>query len=566
MKTLFYVLCFCLLLTGEALGQTPILSLQTFASGFNRPVDIAHAGDDRIFVVEQDGTIRIIDGTGTVLSTPFLNIDPIVGSTGNEQGLLGLAFHPNYSSNGFFYVNYTNNSGNTHVSRFTVTANPNVADPASELIIYSFNQDFSNHNGGDLNFGPNDGYLYIATGDGGSGGDPNNRAQNTLNAQGKMLRIDVDNPSGGNNYGIPADNPFVGSFSVLDEIWALGLRNPWRFSFDRTTGDMYIGDVGQGNWEEINFQPASSNGGENYGWRCYEGNNVFNTSGCGPIGNYTFPIHEYLSNFPTGCSITGGYVYRGSAFPNMIGKYFYADYCAGNFWFIEPDGMGGFTNTSLANLSNWEYASFGEDVNGELYVTGLSSGNIFRIIDNSIVLPITLSTFTTEVTSAEDVLLKWTTVSETNSALFDIERSFDGHTFEKVGTVNALESTSTTTRYQFTDQFPVKGTSYYRLKMIDLDGEFRHSDISVVYIEPLQDGLFSVYPNPVKPGSRLELAISDSTTLPASIKIFSGTGQLIDTQTISENFVDLPGVLPVGLYFISLESAGGKAVTKLLIY
>ena len=318
---------------------------------------------------------------GTVLPTPFLNIDPIVGSGGNEQGLLGLAFHPNYASNGYFYVNYTNNSGDTRVSRFSVTANPDVADPSSELVIYAFNQDFSNHNGGDLSFGPADGFLYIGTGDGGSGGDPNNRAQNPLNAQGKMIRIDVDNPALGSNYGIPATNPFVGDNTVLPEIWALGLRNPWRFSFDRLTHDMYIGDVGQGAWEEIDFQPASSAGGENYGWRCYEGNNSFNTSGCGPVGNYTFPIHEYESNFPEGCSITGGYVYRGSTYPNLYGKYIYVDYCAGNFWYLEPDGNGGWNNVFLTNEANFEFSTFGEDQDGELYVAALDDGIIYQVTE-----------------------------------------------------------------------------------------------------------------------------------------------------------------------------------------
>ncbi len=365
-------------------AQAQVLSLQTFASGFNDPVDIAHANDSRLFIVEQDGIIRILDENGSTLPVPFLNIDPRVGSSGNEQGLLGLAFHPDYANNGYFYVNYTNNSGDTRISRFSVTADPNVADPNSELVIYAFNQDFTNHNGGDLNFGPSDGYLYIGNGDGGSGGDPLNRAQNPLSPLGKMLRIDVDNPSGGNNYGIPPSNPFVGDPNVLDEIWAVGLRNPWRFSFDRLTHDMWIGDVGQNAREEIDFQPASSMGGENYGWRCYEGNNIYNTSGCGPIGNYVFPVVDF-TNGGGNCSVTGGMVYRGQKYPNLYGRYLYTDYCSGRFWTLQPDGMGGWTNTQLADLA-FGFVAFGENRDGEMFVANIGNGIIYRITDTSLVV------------------------------------------------------------------------------------------------------------------------------------------------------------------------------------
>ncbi len=385
-------------------SQVPDLGLQLVVGGLNDPVDIANAGDSRLFVVEQDGLIRIIDG-GTLLPAPFLDIDSKVNSGGNERGLLGLAFHPSYASNGYFYVNYTNASGNTIIARYSVTGDPNVADPMSELVIMSIVQDFSNHNAGDLNFGP-DGYLYIGMGDGGSGGDPNNRSQDGQSLLGKMLRIDVDNTSGGNNYDIPANNPFVGDAGVLDEIWALGLRNPWRFSFDSGTGDMYIADVGQDSWEEINFQPASSSGGENYGWRCYEGNSTFNTAGCGPIGGYDFPIQVYNNNFATGCSVTGGYVYRGVTYSKMQGKYFYVDYCSGNFWMLEPDGIGGWTNTFLKKLSTFSYSSFGVDENNELYIADISTGSIYQVIDNSVVVPVEIISFEAYA-NGKDVVLEW---------------------------------------------------------------------------------------------------------------------------------------------------------------
>jgi glucose/arabinose dehydrogenase len=361
-----------LLCTGSALRAAALeVALVPFASGLRAPVDIKHAGDSRLFVVEQGGYIRIVQSNGSVLATPFLDINTQV-SAGGEQGLLGLAFHPKYASNGFFYVNYTDTSGDTHVARFQVSGNPDVANGGSELTILTVAQPFSNHNGGDLAFGP-DGYLYIALGDGGGANDPGDRSQNGAEMLGKMLRIDVD---GGSPYAIPAGNPFVGPDGILDEIWAIGLRNPWRFSFDRSTGDLFIGDVGQGSFEEVDFQPASSTGGENYGWRCYEGNSAFNLTGCGPIGDYTFPIHEY--SHAEGCSITGGFVYRGAQFPALDGHYFFADFCGGNLWSLSPDGGGGWGLNDFGPRSI-NFSTFGEDSAGELYAADLSGGAIYRI-------------------------------------------------------------------------------------------------------------------------------------------------------------------------------------------
>ena len=354
----------------------PIIQLQTFATGFTRPISIASAGDERLFIVEQRGMIHILDAQGQTLPTPFLDIRSRVNSASNERGLLGLAFHPDYAENGFFYVNYTNTAGHTRIARYQVSENnPDVADPESELIIMAVNQPFSNHNAGDISFGP-DGYLYFGLGDGGSGGDPQNHGQNRMSLLGKMIRIDVDN---GEPYSIPPDNPFANDDFTRDEIWALGLRNPWRFSFDRLTGDMWIADVGQNAWEEINFQPASSTGGENYGWRCYEGNNTYNTSGCLPASAYTFPIHVYPNNFANGCSVTGGYVYRGSNFSDLSGHYIYADYCSGRIWALTPDGDGGWTNRLLMQGASTQYAAFGENQNGELFLAARNSGIILRV-------------------------------------------------------------------------------------------------------------------------------------------------------------------------------------------
>ncbi|HET8804572.1 MAG TPA: PQQ-dependent sugar dehydrogenase [Aequorivita sp.] len=345
------------------------VDIELFKSGFSDPLHLQHANDDRLFVVEQGGKIKIIQGDGTINAVPFIDISGLI-SSGSERGLLGLAFHPDYENNGYFFVNYTNPSGDTQVSRFSVdSGNPDLADINSELPIIGYDQPFSTHNGGNLAFGP-DGYLYISSGDGGSGGDPGNRAQNINLLLGKLLRIDVNNPSGGNNYGIPADNPFIGNPDAQEEIWAYGLRNPWRFSFDFTENNLWIADVGQGNWEEINRVNISESG-LNYGWRCYEGNHPFNTQDCPPQSELTFPIAEYSHS--NGCSISGGYVYRGSVYTDIAGYYFFADYCSGLIGTV--DGSGNLIDHGDFS-GNW--VSFGEDVNKELYIIDIG-GSIYKI-------------------------------------------------------------------------------------------------------------------------------------------------------------------------------------------
>jgi glucose/arabinose dehydrogenase len=364
--------------------QATQLTTVRVASGLSAPVFVTSPpGDfDRLFIVEQTGRIRILTG-GEVLPNPFLDISDNV-SYGGERGLLGLAFHPDYTDNGFFYVNYTDNDGNTVIARFSVSDDPNLADPSSDATILTIDQPYGNHNGGMIAFGPQDGYLYIGMGDGGSGGDPENRAQDDGQLLGKLLRIDVD---GGFPYAIPPDNPFAGPGDPLDEIWAKGLRNPWRFSFDRETYDLYIGDVGQNLWEEIDFQPAASQGGENYGWRLMEGNHCYNPpSDCDP-GGLTYPIYEYShGGSPFRCSITGGYVYRGSAIPDLAGTYFFADYCSNQIWsFRYVDGdITEFTDRTDeldpgSGMSIDDISSFGQDANGELYIIDLG-GEVFKIV------------------------------------------------------------------------------------------------------------------------------------------------------------------------------------------
>jgi glucose/arabinose dehydrogenase len=377
MKNMFKNLTVILYFSVATVYAQPINSIIPFASGFNDPVCMANAGDSRLFVVCKGGYIYITDAAGITNPVPFLDIDARVKSTGSEQGLLGLAFHPQYPDSAYFYVNYIGVGDSSHISRFTVNpATPDVADAGSEKKLLTLFQPHTNHNGGDLQFGP-DGYLYIGLGDGGSGGDPGNRAQNLQDYLGKMLRIDVDH---GDPYAIPESNPFYNNPSALPEIWAFGLRNPWRFSFDRLTGDLWIGDVGQGAHEEIDLQDAASTGGENYGWRCYEGNFSYNPDGCGAAGLYTFPVTDYSHSL--GCSVTGGYVYRGTQFPGMVGKYFYADYCSGRMWTLEFIG-GIWTSTLFSQFSGNNFTSFGEDAQGRLYVACISTGNIYLISDGS---------------------------------------------------------------------------------------------------------------------------------------------------------------------------------------
>jgi hypothetical protein len=353
----------------------------------------APPGDtSRLFIMRLNGQITIIKN-GAQLATPFLNLGAgglNIITTGGERGLLGLAFHPNYAQNGFFYVNYTNLQGNTVVARYTVSANPDVADTASGVtVIGPITQPQSNHNGGCLQFGP-DGMLYIGMGDGGGSNDQGTghaaggNAQSGTTLLGKMLRLDVDLPFPH----IPASNPFVGDPNVLDEIWHLGLRNPWRFSFDRASGDMYIGDVGQDAREEISFQPAGA-GALNFGWRCMEGFNCTGLSGCTcNAPNLTLPIHDY-AHTPGCVSITGGYVYNGCAIPGLVGTYLFADYCKVQVWSFEYDGVtvSNFTDRTAELVGTGgaisTIASFGEDALGELYLCDASGGRVYKIVSTA---------------------------------------------------------------------------------------------------------------------------------------------------------------------------------------
>jgi glucose/arabinose dehydrogenase len=350
------------------------VALQTIASGLSFPLYLTSPpGDDRLFIVEKGGRIRVWTG-GTVLEPPFLDISAQVSSDG-ERGLLGLAFPPDYATTRRFVVHYTDPAGDTRVSLFRVSDDPNLADPASETVVLAEAQPFPNHNGGQIAFGP-DGFLYLGLGDGGSAGDPEGRGQRLDELLGSILRIDV---SAGAPYAVPPDNPFLGTSGARPELWSYGLRNPWRFTFDRATGDLDLGDVGQNQWEEIDYSPASAGAGRgaNFGWNRMEGRHCFAVESCDQSG-LVLPVLEY--GHGSGCSVTGGYVYRGAAIPELQGHYFYADFCQG---FVRSFRI---QDGAAVDQADWptlrpggSVSSFGEDAAGELYVL-TAEGGVFRIV------------------------------------------------------------------------------------------------------------------------------------------------------------------------------------------
>ncbi|WP_294322362.1 PQQ-dependent sugar dehydrogenase [Chryseobacterium sp. sg2396] len=366
-------LLFCAGIFSSFMFNAQSITLEEFATGLTAPVEMVNANDARMFVVQQNGIIKILQANGTVNSTNFLNISSKI-TYGGERGLLGLAFHPQYPTNGYFFVYYNDTGGNITVARYTRSStNPDVADPSTEKIILNVPKPFDNHNGGSIHFAP-DGYLWVVTGDGGSGGDPNNNAQNKNSLLGKLLRLDI-NATGA--YNIPAGNPFVG-IDGADEVWAYGLRNAWKFNFDTVSGNVMIADVGQGQIEEINRMPLTQPG-INYGWRCYEGNNAYNTTGCAAQSTMTFPVAAY-DHSGGKCSITGGYVYRGTQYPALQGRYFFADYCSTQIGSLNPDDS---ITWSAASTGN-NFSTFGVNNQNELFVAAVNSGKIFRVTTSAV--------------------------------------------------------------------------------------------------------------------------------------------------------------------------------------
>ncbi len=570
MRNLYYALKCCFIFVVSMISfqnfvksQNPVLAYQSIVTGLSSPVDAVVApGDGRLFIAQQNGLIKIRDG-GTLVT--FANLSSILTNPlGNEQGLLSLAFHPNYATNRYFFVLYTGSTGAITLARYRRDAtNPNTIE-AGGTVLLSIPKptplsSYSNHNGGKINFGP-DGYLYMSTGDGGSSGDPGNRAQNRAELLGKMLRLDVNSfATTAPFYDIPPTNPYASAVDGFrDEIYAYGLRNPWRWSFDRATGDMWIADVGQSAWEEINWTPAGAALGGNFGWRCYEGNHIYSGGGgCTPTDTIS-PVFEYGRSMATGgASVTGGYVYRGSASPALQGFYVVADYISGNLWKIKPNGSGGWQVYLQNGLAN-NVAGFAEGANGELYAINRGGGRIDSLIVLSVV-PVNISQFNVVAKNGYNEL-KWTTNAEINTSRFHIEFSTNGNNFSRVGTV-AANGVNSGRAYQYTHITTEKGYLYYRLAIEDADGSVTYSEIKRIL--SASSKLVSVYPTLVQ-NNKINVDLFE----PAQrMQLVNSTGAVVYQKSLqgqSGNLAIILPSLPKGLYIVAI-SAGEKVSREKII-
>ena len=534
------IILICLLSGSSLLFAQNSLSTSLITDGLQFPVDIANAGDDRLFIVEQAGRIRIFDPEVGILPTPFLDITDRVLSVEGEQGLLGLAFLPDYADNGRFYVNYTTGigPGESRISSFQVNPlDPNLADTATEFILLTVDQPANNHNGGCLKFGP-DGYLYAGFGDGGRGGDPWGNSQNPEQLLGKMLLISVENDGA---YEIPLNNPFVNVNGVRDEIWALGLRNPWRFSFDRQTGDLWIADVGQRALEEVNLQLSNSLGGENYGWDCKEGTEDYIAPSplCNPNLALVEPVETY--NVSVQCnSVTGGFVYRGCRYPELFGRYLYADFCQGFIWSLVPDDNGGWTNEELLKSFNFDISTFGEDAEGELYVALWRGGSIYQLgLGDTLAQP---------VIAMDDNLLS-------------VEDEYASYQWLLDG---MIIDGATSSSYQATT------SGRYTVVVTSVAGcELRTSlEVVISSIASLPEvSAIQVVPNPFEEEFRLQL--HSLRSFQAQLTLMDLNGRLVHQQSLFLNqgaqtqTLALPD-LPNGVYWLQVESKEGRFRQKVV--
>lgn len=550
------------LYTTPTLLSQPLALTDTVISGLSSPIQLVNASDgsNRIFIVQQGGDILVYDDEFELQGT-FLTVTGM--ATGGEQGLLSMVFHPQYENPaspffGHFYVYFTNSAGNLELDRYVVSADPNVADVASRRTVLTIpHPGQTNHNGGALHFG-NDGYLYFATGDGGGANDVPNNAQNGMQLLGKMLRINVNASATAPYYTVPADNPYVGVSGVLPEIYAFGLRNPFRWSFDRITGDMWIGDVGQGNWEEVHYVPGASTAGVNYGWRCYEGNTVFNGTGCGDASEYTFPVFVYPNPASGASAVTGGTVYHGPV-TSLQGTYIASDFYSGTFYLLTPNGIGGFNVASQAEMME-NVSNFGEAENGEMFAVNLVSG-LVASVGVSAVLPTELTTFGA-VAESGGVRLNWKTSFEENVSRFEIQHSTNGADFSNIGSVTATNNLSGS-EYSFLHNTPSAGRGYYRLKMIDIDGQFEYSNVVSIVTEVIT-GRF-IRPSLIS-GGRM------TVYLPGDFNSIEMTG-MNGTRILQKNItgrtgmmeIQLPLFVPSGTYIVQLKNKENTLSQRILI-
>lgn len=534
-------------------SSQPVLSRTAVITGLSSPIQLVNAGDgsNRIFIVQQGGVIRAFSGAYASLGN-FLTVSGI--STGGERGLLSMVFHPDYENNGYFFVYYTNTDGNLEIARYHVNGDPtttNVADASSKTIVLTIGHPGqSNHNGGTLNFG-NDGYLYIATGDGGGGGDVPNNAQSGDTLLGKMLRIDVNVGPSGPIYSIPPTNPFVSAVDTLPEIFAFGLRNPFRWSFDPLTYDMWIGDVGQNNWEEINFREAGTTSGVNYGWRCYEGNAQYNISEC-DLGTTVFvsPVHVYPNPGSGSSSVTGGTVYRGTNPVNsaLVGYYLASDFYSGNLYKIRRVGMSWqvFTQNGFqTNISN-----FGTTENGEIFTVSLTGNSVSQLTVSS-VLPLDLTDFTATPLN-RFVRLNWKTSYERDLRDFEVEYSTDAIRYSSAGAVPAQNAPNGAS-YQFDHTPPARSVIYYRVKMVNIDATYTYSPIAMVDLRG------NIKQNFVYPSMITDKTVSLHLDQPFNtVELISKNGAIVFRKDIKGAMgrIDVPvPSLPGGIYIVQIKNA-----------
>lgn len=547
-----YIL-FIVLFNIVQLSAQPTIGYQLVTTGLSAPVDIVNAGDSRLFIVEQAGRIKIWNGS-SILGTSFLDITSITNYSG-EMGLLSVAFHPDYANNRYFFVYYNGLNGNINLARYrTKETNSNEADNTSGVILLSIPKPFSNHNGGKLNFGA-DGFLYFATGDGGSGGDPNNFAQTGSSYLGKMLRIDVNNFANPPYYTAPPNNPYLADPIIKKEIIGFGLRNPWRWSFDKQTGDMWIADVGQGVIEEVNFVPPSELNNNNYGWRCYEGTQPYNTTGCNAANTYRAPIFEYGHNNTTGgYSITGGYVYRGTEYPFLQGYYIVTDYVSRNNWLIRPNAASGWVSYQNPTKAPTNISGFGEATDGTLYALGLSNGAMYKITAVN-PLPLKLISFSGRIVGNQHQL-NWQVNTQEKGDAFIIEASNNNVNFESIQTTLVTE-TKSTANYSFSVSATANQTKFYRIKLLNKDGSFKYS--SIIQLNQSTKSTTRVVFN------GMYVAIS-STIAIQQIQITDALGRIVYRKMVAnENSLNIAASdLPKGLLLIQLQQNNQLATYKLL--